>query len=597
MSSIYRKLVVYFLLLNLFAIGSVGVYSYYKEKTALLTRTFDQLVSVRLEKKNRILTFFKQRTNDMENICRLPEIQKMLSRINSPDSDSYQIKDKKIFKRYHKYLIDYLDDAECYKRLIFFSASTKAYAIDVKASDNKYYALNILKIRALQKLHSETGTSRKTFVKEWTMNLALNRPELLIGKNIFDANGLFSGIVILIVRPSAINAIMFENNPNNGLGKTGEVYLVGYDSLMRSTSRFLENSVYKIKVRTKGVYRALKGFTGRSQFKDYRNIPVLSSYSPLVFSNLRWVILAEIDTKEAMIPIYSIRDNIIYLSLLIALIAASIIAFFSKKFSNPIKKLKTETTRIASGEYGNILKVETKDEIGELTNYFNKMSVKLKVQANKLEEEKKKRLRSVIDAEEEERQRLSRELHDGLGQMLLAGKMKLESALNAKEETLRIIIKEAMQIFSSTAKEIRNISNNLMPSVLKEFGLQTALQNLCKEVMDTYPIKIHLLINLKREHYPRNIEIYLFRITQEAINNTLKHADANYIHLSLEEIDSNLFFTLLDDGNGFLLNDQNFLKGNGLGNMKERVNLLNGNLELTSSQLRGTKIDIIIPLE
>jgi len=104
------------------------------------------------------------------------------------------------------------------------------------------------------------------------------------------------------------------------------------------------------------------------------------------------------------------------------------------------------------------------------------------------------------------------------------------------------------------------------------------------------------MLNLKQEHYTKSIEIYLFRIAQEAINNTLKHAGARQIQLCLEEIEKHLFFTLEDDGCGFDTGSQPLHKGNGLINMKERVNLLNGYFELTTSPGNGTKIDIEIPI-
>ncbi|HDO06396.1 MAG TPA: HAMP domain-containing protein [Bacteroidetes bacterium] len=596
MSSIYRKLVVYFLLLNLFAIGSVGVYSYYKEKEALLSRTFDQLISVRMEKKTRIIGFFRQRISDMENISRLPQVRKIMSEVATSGKGFLSRKNKSPLDQYHKYLFDYLKDAGCYTRLLLLDDATRAYSLDLRSPFEKYQILQPAEIKALQNFRLAHENKKKAFVKEVVFNPERDHPVLLIGKNIFDKSGHFLEMLALEIRPAAINAIMFENNPDNPLSNTVEVYLVGNDDLMRSNSRFLKNSVFKTKVKTPGVFRALKGITGQAQFKDYRNIPVLSAYSPLNFSGIHWAILAEIDAKEAMIPIYSIRDNIIYLSLLIALISAAVITFLSRKFSDPIKKLKAETTKIAAGEYGNTLEVETKDEIGELTRSFNEMSVRLKVQADKLESEKKLRLRSVIDAQEEERQRLSRELHDGLGPLLLTGKMKLESALNTKKEAMKATMGEVMKLFSDTVQEIRNISNNMMPSGLKEFGLSIALQNLCKEVMDNHPIKIHLVLDLKQNHYAKTTEIYLFRIVQEAINNTLKHAGARHIQLSLEEIESHLFFTLRDDGRGFDADSPPPHKGNGLINMKERVNLLNGYFELTTSPGKGTKIDIEIPI-
>ena len=588
MNSIYRKLVISFLALNLFAIGAVGIYSYYKEKEALLSRTFDQLISVRQEKKDRIITFFKQRLNDVENISQLPRIKALCTPENQGKKPEHPV--------LTAYLSAYLHRAGCYSRMILLPEKVKK-AFVVSGDGKGGSQFRISKVDAVfLSFKKRADTAKGPIICEIYAGKPHTRPLLLTGKNIYDNTGRKSGTLVLEINPAAVNSIMFANNPNNGLGKTGEVYLVGSDSLMRSNSRFVKNAVFKTKVETPGAIRALHGLTGEAQFRDYRHIPVLSAYCPLSFSGVRWAVLAEIDTREAMIPIYSIRDNIIYLSLLIALFSAAIITFLSKKISDPIKKLKKGTTKIASGDYGNTIRVETRDEIGELTRSFNEMSQKLKTQADRLENEKKLRLRSVLDAQEEERQRISRELHDGLGPLLLTGKMKLEGALEQQSREMASTIKEVTRLFSDTVGEIRTISGNMMPSGLKEFGLAMALENFCRQVRDNYPVKVHCLIDLKKKRYEKTTETYLFRIAQEAINNVLKHARATEIHLNLEEIDNHLFFTLADNGIGFDPSESKAHSGNGLLNIKERVNLLNGYFALTTEPGKGTRIEIEIPV-
>ncbi len=597
MSSIYRKLVACFLILNLFAMGSIGVYSYYKEKEALLSRTFDQLISLRLEKKNRITGFFRQRIRDMENISNIPAIQTVLHHLASKKPGQPDVNQIKTFPNNDfEYLVYLLKNSGCYTRFCFVDKSGNAFEINLADSVPKVAAFDLQRAKTFQNAFEMHSNGDKAFIKEVLVLPDSQRKVLFAGKSLFDENNRFSGIIVAGISPSAINKIMFENNPNNGLSKTGEVYLVGDDSLMRSNSRFLKNSVFKTKVNTKGVQNALKGKTAYSQLNDYRNIPVLSAYSPLDFSLIHWAVLAEIDVKEAMIPIYSIRDNIIYLSLLIALLSAAVITFLSGKFTEPLKKLQAETTKIALGKYGNTVKVKTKDEIGQLTESFNKMSLRIKAQAVKLENEKKLRVQSIIDAQEKERQRLSRELHDGLGPLLLTGKMKLEETLNPESKNIKKTVTEVMALFSKTIQEIRNISGDMMPSGLKEFGLTVALQNFCRQIMENHPIQINCLLDLQKQHYGKTIDIYIFRIVQEAVNNTLKYAKATEINLSFEEIDNHLFLTIRDNGCGFDQADKSFSLGNGIINMKERVNLLNGYFELTTTVGKGTGINIDIPL-
>ena len=590
MNSIYRKLVFYFLLLNLLAISVIVSYSYYKEREALLSRTFDQLISVRIEKANRIKSFLRQRMTDVENLSMLPEFQRIISGLKS-ENHAKNIDES--FAEQTKYIVDVLRNYPFYRSFMCFDSSKTLCSIDVKTGRLRKidYKTDLL----YRKLLNNCKSGDELFVQEIKSDDKQARSVVVVGKYLRKKQDAFSGVLLLNLNESWIDRIMFENNPNNGLNKTGEVYLVGSDTLMRSSSRFVKNSVFRIKVSTEGVKKALSGVASCSQINDYRNISVLSAYSPLNFSHLHWAVLAEIDTKEAMIPIYSIRDNIIYLSLLIALLSAAFITFISKKLSDPLVKLKNETEKIASGEYGNILDVKSADEIGELTKAFNDMSLKLRMQADNLEKEKKLRLRSVLDAQEKERQRVSRDLHDGLGPMLLIGKMKLESIVDSCKDNSKKIIEDVSVIISNTIGEIRNISNNIMPSGLKELGLKEALQNFCQKVMENNEVEIKCLIDIANKRYDKTLEIYLLRITQEAINNSIRHAMASSIHLNIEDIDNHIFLTIWDDGKGFDA-ERVEASGNGLSNMKERVNLLNGYFELTSEIGKGTRIDIDIPL-
>ncbi len=586
MSSIYRKLVISFLVLNMFAIGAIGIYSYYKEKEALLSRTFDQLISVRKGKKDRIFAFFKQRLTDMRNITQLPGLDSLFTLSHYSTEAAGQT-----HSLFH-YLSSWLKHAGCYRNLLIVPARSAAFSLSPSLEGNVPVFLSPEEQMRWKQVIPEGDTLRQPMIRE----VFTGSPVIIVQQNIIDGKGHMKATVILEVKQEAVNAIMFDNSPRNGLGKTGEVYLVGSDGLMRSNSRFFKDATYRTRVSTPGVIRALHGKTGFSQFPDYRHIPVLSAYSPLHFSGIKWAILAEIDTKEAMVPIYSIRDNIIYLSLLLALLSAAIITFLSKKITDPLKNLKAATAKIASGKYGHTIPVKTKDELGELTRAFNEMSEKLKSQAETLESEKKLRLRSVLDAQEEERQRLSRELHDGLGPLLLTGKMKLEAALESDKNGMTTAVKEVMGLFAETVQEIRNISNNMMPSGLKEFGLKVAVEDLCRQIQENNGLKIHCHIALEKAHYGKTVAIYLFRIAQEALNNVLKHAQATEIFLNLEEIDGHLYFTLSDNGRGFDPSRNERPRGNGLINLKERVNLLNGFFELTTAPGKGTRIDIDIPV-
>jgi len=334
-------------------------------------------------------------------------------------------------------------------------------------------------------------------------------------------------MVTLEIALQAINNIMIEKNLPNGLGQTGETYLVGSDSLIRNDSRFRTHSAYKTKVKTQAVLNALAGKNGTERIRDYRNIKVLSSYDKLNIPGLNWVIVAEMDYREAIIPIYKIRNQTIGISLAVALVLCIFIFFFSRRITQPIIKLKEAATRVGQGKYDNLLEVRENDEIGALTESFNQMTEQLQAKDQELRKERLKRMRSVFDGQEQERQRISRELHDGLGQLLIAIKLKLETLIHTDRSKFIYLTNQIKDMFDHTIDEIRSMSNDLMPAVLNEFGLVTALRNLCDEISERHKIIVALnqikyrIISVKK---PKHIYTASLRKLLSMLQNMPKHA-------------------------------------------------------------------------
>lgn len=205
-------------------------------------------------------------------------------------------------------------------------------------------------------------------------------------------------------------------------------------------------------------------------------------------------------------------------------------------------------------------------------------------------------LKSFIEGEEKERQRLSRELHDGIGQYLVSVKMQLESLLYRDEKEVREQIPKIRTDFDKIVDEIRRISNNLMPSVLEAFGIVFAIRNLCVETSEHTGLQISLDFKGDFESLNKTIKTYIFRIAQEALNNIVKHARANQVELVLIRQKEEVLFKIRDDGKGFNLKEIKSGTGHGMNNMRERVNLLNGSIEIDSHMNKGTQIAINIPL-
>jgi len=156
---------------------------------------------------------------------------------------------------------------------------------------------------------------------------------------VYDLTNKLLGIVIVETPYSSIDIILAQRD---GLGDTGEIYIVGDDHFMRSKSRFIsQNTILKLEINTDATNDSLRGNTDVRVVKDYRNIPVLSAYTPL--ENLRdvtWVLLVEIDIKEAFYPVLVLKTNLIIISTVISAVTAVYLYFTLKRRcskNNPLK--------------------------------------------------------------------------------------------------------------------------------------------------------------------------------------------------------------------------------------------------------------------
>jgi signal transduction histidine kinase len=136
--------------------------------------------------------------------------------------------------------------------------------------------------------------------------------------------------------------------------------------------------------------------------------------------------------------------------------------------------------------------------------------------------------------------------------------------------------------------EVRNISNGLMPAVLTEFGLLTAIRNLAKEITESSGIDVIVRTSMQSIKLNAKFETYIYRIAQEALNNVIKHAEASEVSIELTELNNQLIFSVKDNGIG--MSTTSHFGGNGLNNMKDRAALLFGKLEIISELGRGTEV-------
>ena len=206
----------------------------------------------------------------------------------------------------------------------------------------------------------------------------------------------------------------------------------------------------------------------------------------------------------------------------------------------------------------------------------------------------KRILTAVLRTEEKSRSRFSKELHDGLGPLLSSARMSL-SALERDEcrPEQREIIGNTTYVIDEAIRSLREISNNLSPHVLNDFGLARGVQNFIDKTAAMHDVKIRFTTNLRTERYDTDVEVILYRVICELINNSLKHSGCTNIGLSLVRNRRVLTLDYTDNGRGF--NPEAMMGcGMGLSNMASRINSLGGTLEIASSKGKGMRAAIRI---
>jgi len=389
-----------------------------------------------------------------------------------------------------------------------------------------------------------------------------------------------------------LNKILLDTNHSNGLGKSGEVYLVGNDYFLKSKSRFFPNAKRQIKAETQSVRLAFNKGNGSAVFPDYRNILCLSSFDKLSIDKLNWVIVAEIDYNEAMIPITNLRNDLIFVSVIVLILIFSIAQVISNDIVVPIVKLKNAATKIGNGNFDEKVDIQSENEFGVLASTFNQMIDNIKKNTTELLDERTKRISALYDGQEFERHRISRELHDGLAQQLIAVKMTLENLISKKELLDENKINELKSQINSSIDELRKISYDLAPAGILEFGIETALQNLCRQIQNNSNIQIEFSSFGDFSGLEQRSKIYLYRIVQEALNNSIKHSEATQIHIQFTETNTSLVLMIEDNGKGFDFDNNTMGLGKGLFNMRERSILLNGTFDVETFPAKGTTIRV-----
>ncbi len=252
------------------------------------------------------------------------------------------------------------------------------------------------------------------------------------------------------------------------------------------------------------------------------------------------------------------------------------------------------------GEFWGTICFKSDDEIQRLAESFNRMAKELREKMG----QERTYLSQIIDAQENERRRISRELHDEIGQALYAVKFNLEMIdrnLPEKTSSVRERLEEAKSLSSQTLSVMRRLSLDLRPTMLDDLGLVPTLRWYIQNFSNRLGIcSTFETIGLEEKLSPQ-LETGFYRIVQEALNNIAKHAQADQVEISLVKRNSRIFASVQDNGRGFdldkVLHARTPERGFGIVGIQERVSLLGGQVEIQSKPGFGTLISVEIPCE
>ncbi|MCR9249422.1 MAG: sensor histidine kinase [bacterium] len=206
-------------------------------------------------------------------------------------------------------------------------------------------------------------------------------------------------------------------------------------------------------------------------------------------------------------------------------------------------------------------------------------------------------LNSMLEGQEMERKRIAREIHDGIGPLLSTVKMNLaniEGEIDHLPKDMAIKFRQSYQLIDEAAGDLRAISHNLMPKVLSDFGLIEALETLCEKIDLHKKVNVEFICTGFDERLDEVSELGMYRICQELLNNSLKHANASYIAIQLFKSANSVRLSYEDDGVGFDTNQ--YVDGIGLMNIESRVKALAGEFLIDSSEGKGMTATIEVPL-
>jgi signal transduction histidine kinase len=273
----------------------------------------------------------------------------------------------------------------------------------------------------------------------------------------------------------------------------------------------------------------------------------------------------------------------------------------SRGIVRSLRQLQDGARRIARESLGERIPPPPEPEFADLAETLNDVMVtlaKTRAERSRLEAERvtllREHLAQVVQAQEDERARVSRELHDQSGQVLTALKYGLNHlARVCPEEAVRTEIGDLLELATAAGRQISALARDLRPAVLDDLGLVAALRGYCREYTEHVGVPVEIAASPTLARLGPLTETTTFRVIQEALTNVAKHAGARHVWIELSQSSDNVLIRVRDDGRGFA--PESVSSGLGLTGMRERVALIGGELRIDSQPGAGTLISLTVP--
>ncbi|MCL4507211.1 MAG: HAMP domain-containing protein [Chloroflexi bacterium] len=311
---------------------------------------------------------------------------------------------------------------------------------------------------------------------------------------------------------------------------------------------------------------------------------------------------ARVGLSEANVrrSVDAVTGQLLLTTLAVSVVGISAAAFLTWLLTRPILNLVQAANAIGNGDFTQRVKRWADDEVGALSEAFNNMSSALaRAQEERVERDQLRAqyVSGVIGAQEEERKRIARELHDSTSQSLTSLLLGLRTLADGCDPAMQQRVNELRTVAARTLDDVHNLALQLRPSVLDDLGLPAAIQRYVDDCRSRYPLRIDLAVRgLDQQRLPANMETALYRIIQESITNVVRHANAQTASVLIECHNGVVRAVIEDDGCGFDPSAVELRQPHlGLYGIRERAELLGGKVVIESAPGQGTSLFIAIP--